>query len=347
MNKPISSTSILIIQTAFLGDVILTTPLVSALQKGIPGCQIDFLTIPNSKNVVESNPNLRDIIIFDKRGKDRSWRGLRRLGKLLAGNGYSICVTPHRSWRSAYLTHRSGADIRIGFDHSAWSGVFTHLINYQNDRHEILRNLSLLGPLNIETERLVPELYPTMEDQKTVKSFMVEFLNEDQQSLFAIAPGSIWSTKRWPVENYSEVIKNLTGEGIRTVLIGGREDMDLCNEIAVRQDQCFSLAGKLSIRQTYQLLRSCQGLLTNDSAPLHLGMAASIPVFAVFGATIPEFGFAPFGKKAYIFENKKILCRPCGIHGGTKCPVRTFACMESIHPLFVAEKIKKIISNRR
>jgi heptosyltransferase-2 len=332
--------NVLIIQTAFLGDVILTTPLITAVKAGMPDSQIDFLTIPNSRNVVESNPALRQVIIFDKKGQDRGWRGLRRLGRLLAENNYTLCLTPHRSWRSAYLTRCSRAPVRIGFNNSAWSNVFLHQIKYKNDAHEITRNLSLLEPLGIQPVRRLPVIYPTLEDQQTVDSLLHNMSVEAPRAYFAMAPGSIWPTKRWPAQYFRTVAEKLTARAFHILFIGGSEDIPLCRRIALDLEHCTVLTGKLTLRQTYLLLQSCcKGLLTNDSAPLHLGLAAAIPVFAVFGATVPEFGFAPFGKNGYIFENQEISCRPCGIHGSAKCPVRTYACMEQINPQQIIDQI--------
>jgi heptosyltransferase II len=336
--------TVLLIQTAFLGDVILTTPLISALQEKLPGCSIDFLTIPNSQEIVETNPAIRRVIVFDKRNRDRGWKGLRRMGRLLAGNNYTVCITPHRSWRSAYLTRCTAAPVRVGFDTSAGSSAFTHVMKYRQDRHEIERNLSLLEPLHIRIEPLRPVIHPGPEDHKTAENHLAGFASASSGPLLAVAPGSIWATKRWPEEHFRSAIRALIGQGFRIALIGSREDAGLCNSIAAGLENCRVLAGELTIRQTYCLLKFCRGLLTNDSAPLHLGMAADIPVFAIFGATVPGFGFAPFGEKGYIFENSEVSCRPCGIHGGSRCPVKTFACMETIMPQQIVNKISTVIS---
>ena len=152
---------ILIIQTAFLGDVILTTPLIPAIKKIMPSGKIDFLTIPGSVNILENNPGINEIIIFDKKGRDRGLRGLINTGKRLAQTGYDLCVTPHRSLRSAYLSYASKAQTRIGFDSSAFRPAFTTIIKYRPDLHEIQRNLSLLQPLQSKISVLKPEIAPT------------------------------------------------------------------------------------------------------------------------------------------------------------------------------------------
>ncbi len=323
--------SVLIIQTAFLGDVILTTPLVDALARVYPGIFIDFLTIPVSVNTIETHPAVRHVYAYDKRGHDAGLSGIRYMARMLNQRNYDICLCPHRSFRSAYLAFRTKAKIRIGFQNSAWRGGFTDLVPYQHNRHEIERNLSLLKPLGISIPLMKPTVIPDNNDRNIVELELNTHAPGKKDTLFAVAPGSIWPTKRWPKGHFAEFCKRLKAHGWTPVLIGSGDDAALCSEIAQLAGGGINLAGKFSIRQTGYLLSRCRGLLTNDSAPLHLAMAFDIPVFAIFGATIPEFGFGPFGPKGFVLERKDVGCRPCGIHGGKKCPVKTFECMEQIH----------------
>ena len=330
---------ILIIQTAFIGDVVLTMPLIEQLTVDYSKPVIDFLTIPSSKNLLENHPDISNLIIFDKKEKDKGIRGLIRVGKTLAKNRYDICVTPHRSLRSAYLSYKSGAQIRIGFTNSAYKRAFTYTIEYRKHEHEIKRNLSLINALGFNHQEIIyPKIYPDKNDILTVEKY-ISFTKND---LFAIAPGSIWPTKRWPLEYYKQVCEILVQRRKQVILIGGMDDITLCEYLCMNSSSIISLAGQLTLRQTYYLLSLCSGLLTNDSAPLHLGMAAAIPVYAIFGPTVPEFGFAPLGMNGIIIENKDIKCRPCGIHGHKKCPTKTFDCMETITP----EKVIGHIINR-
>lgn len=324
---------ILIIQTAFLGDVILTTPLVSALKESYPASGIDFLTIPKSVDTLINNPKINKVIVFDKRGRDKGLSGLRRISAELREQAYDLCLTPHRSLRSAWLTRQTGADIRIGFDRLAWkNGVLTDVVAYNHKLHEIERNLSLLKPLGLDFSIRRPEIYPDENDHTIVENIFQENHLDPGTRLFALAPGSVWPTKRWPAEYFMEIAENLINDGLRPLLIGGKEDLDICLKIVKKVPRTISLAGKLSLRQSALVLKSCLGLLTNDSAPLHLGLAAAIPVFAIFGATVPEFGFAPYTELDKIIEYKGLKCRPCGIHGQKKCPIKTFDCMLKLNP---------------
>jgi len=330
--------NILIIQTAFIGDVILTTPLIEVLNEKYPDAAIDFLTIPASKVLLDTNPKIRDVVIFDKRGRDKGLRGLIRFAKILKKKNYDLCITPHRSLRSAILTWNTGAQIRIGFNRSALKLAFTHIVKYEFNHHEIERNLSLLSVIGIYKKRSFPVLYETNEDQNAVQSFF-KAKNIDKGIIFAVAPGSVWPTKRWPEAYYLEFCQILCRKGIQVILIGGAEDKELCTRLSEKSSLIHNSAGHFSLRESYYLLKRCSGILTNDSAPLHLGMAAEIPVFAIFGPTVPEFGFAPFGAKSEIFESRNLNCRPCAIHGSKKCPIKTFDCMNNLQPEYIANQV--------
>ena len=330
---------ILVIQTAFIGDVILTTPLIESLVREFPEAAIDFLTTPNSANILESNPNISNLIIFDKKGRDRGLKRLIRIGNILENNRYDICITPHRSFRSAYLTWRTGAAMRIGFNRAFWKILYTHVVEYKRTLHEIERNLSLLVPLGLNKPITAPVIYSTPEDEQKVSKLLNDLNKSGTMRFFAVAPGSIWPTKRWPEEYYRRFCQYFKGKGSKVLLIGGPEDDNLCRRIADGEEHVVTLAGQLSLRETYYLLTQCTGILSNDSAPMHLGLAAHINVFALFGPTVPEFGFAPFGPKSKIFENQELDCRPCAIHGSKKCPIKTFDCMKSMLPEKIASKV--------
>jgi heptosyltransferase-2 len=163
--------------------------------------------------------------------------------------------------------------------------------------------------------------------------------------MIAIAPGSAWKTKRWLIERFSELSVILANAGFEILIIGGKEDIELGKTIikTAKHKKIHDATGKLSLLQSAELIRRCKTLVTNDSAPLHIGVAMRTPVVAIFGATVPEFGFAPYGKNDSVIETKNLPCRPCAIHGGNECPIGTFDCMKKIEAKVVAEKVKSLI----
>ena len=332
---------ILIIQTAYAGDVILTTPLIRAAKLGFPTAEIYFLAMPTTANVLENNPNLFRILLYDKRNTDSGVLGFFRLLKKLKKQQFDLVLVPHRSLRSALLALGSGAPIRIGFDKSAGSFLFTRKVHYRKDIHEVDRNLSLLEIFNIKLKDRSPEIFPDQNDFNIVK----QLLKESSSELIAAAPGSVWPTKRWPKESFAQLCGQFLKDGKTVVLVGGKDDRNLCEEIAYTgESNVVNLAGLLTLRQSAELLQRCRVVVTNDSAPMHLAAAVGTPTVAIFGPTIPGFGFYPYRSNSKVVE-KALSCRPCGIHGGNKCPIGTHECMVEISAAEVMKAAIEVMIN--
>lgn len=325
--------NILVIQTAFIGDAILTLPLVQAARKAYPSANLDLIVTPRSKELFSNHPDIRETIAYDKRGMDRGLRGLLRVARLLRSRSYDLALIPHRSLRSALLAFLLRARLRIGFDRSAGRLLMTRTVRYNRDSHEIDRNLSLLNTLvPVAMQRELPRIYPAESDERRVDRLLVEFEVGHPDKLVAIAPGTIWNTKRWLKERFASLAARFEKAGWEVVLVGGNEDKSLCNEIRTLANSSlvYDASGSLSLLQSAELIRRCRVLICNDSAPMHLAAAVGTPVVAIFGATVPAFGFGPTGPYDAVVETEGLKCRPCSIHGGEKCPIRTFDCMQNI-----------------
>jgi heptosyltransferase-2 len=327
---------ILVVQTAFPGDVVLTLPLVQALRKAFPGSEVDLAATPKASQLLTNHPQIGEVIVFDKRSRDSGLGGLLRTAGKIRRKAYGTAIVPHRSLRSAALVLLSRIPTRIGFTTSALSTFLTHRVPYEASAHEVDRNLSLLGPLGVVTHAPVeyPWLYPSSEDKRKVTSFLENAHLNPTGAFVAVAPGTVWNTKRWPEEHFASLLDLLTGAGYRVVLVGGPEDEQLCNRIAQKNPQgmVVSSAGGFTFLQSAELIGRARLLVSNDSAPVHIASAMHTPVVAIFGATVPGFGFAPYGAAHRIVERSGLACRPCSIHGGKKCPISTFECMLTIPP---------------
>jgi len=334
---------ILIIHTAFIGDIVLATPIIPAIKQTYPDCLIDFITIPASKNLLEKENDLNQLIIFDKRGEHKGYKGLKKIIHLINKNKYDVCICPHRSLRSAIIAKYSNAEIRVGFHNSGWKKAFTNIVRYDQSLHETQRNLLLLKEIGVKSAKTRPVIKENEKDKQVVDSLLLAQQDRNEK-LFAIAPGSVWPTKRWSKVKYIQLIKILLKKEFKPILLGGEKDKSLCNEIISECPEVISFSGKITLRQTKYFLTKCRGIVSNDSAPLHLGLAANIPVFSIFGPTIKEFGFAPIETDSYVIENENLNCRPCGIHGSYKCPTKTFDCMENIEAEKVFYKIMQHVN---
>ena len=338
--------NILVVQTAFIGDVILTLPLVQACRKLFPDAGVDILVIPAARDLCSTHPDIREILVFDKRGVDRGMGGLARLSRALRLRSYDLALVPHRSLRSAAVVALARIPTRIGFDRSAGHMLLSKSVRYDRSAHEIDRNLSLLRCVSgAPLPREMPRLYPAESDAKKVDRLLVELEVGRPDKLVAIAPGSIWNTKRWLKERFSSLAVNLDETGLEVVLIGSSDDRDLCEEVRTLSgsSHVYNTAGMLSLLQSTELLRRCKVIVSNDSAPMHLAGAVGTPVVAIFGATVPAFGFGPSGPWDVVVETKGLKCRPCSIHGGEKCPIKTFDCMKNVSHERVFQSVAEVL----
>jgi heptosyltransferase II len=210
----------LVIQTAFLGDVVLTTPLLSVLaERHGP---VDVVTTPAAADLLEGHPAIAQVLPYDKRGDGRGWRGFRAMGSVLRGRAYRWVYLPHRSIRSAALAVWSGAPRRIGFAGSPASVTYTQTVARPPAGHEVERLLALAGPLRGEPPPVSLALGPR--DLDAADAWLAD--HQVGTRFTVIAPGSVWATKRWPY--YGELASALDG---MTVIVGGRDDIPLAQEI--------------------------------------------------------------------------------------------------------------------
>ncbi|MFN0157938.1 MAG: lipopolysaccharide heptosyltransferase II [Bacteroidota bacterium] len=338
---------ILVFQTAFLGDVILTLPLMQVLRSRFPKAHIACVTIPGAAPLLAHHTAVDECIEFDKRGIHRGIGGIIRFKKILQQKGFDLAMVPHRSLRSAAVVRLAGVPRRVGFSTSAGRMFLTDVVRYDPHAHEISRNLSLLGPLGIDADPLVlPTLFPGMEDKDRVNGFLAQYPSILAANLVGVAPGSVWNTKRWPIEKFVELVRLLGANGFSVVLIGGEADRKLADEIEKQSGTLpvLNAVGKLTLLQSAELIRRCRAIVSNDSAPMHMAVAMRTPVVGIFGATVPEFGFAPAGEHDVVVQTHGLPCRPCSIHGGEKCPIKTFVCMKNIAVDEVMRNVQILVS---
>jgi heptosyltransferase-2 len=324
--------------------------MVQALKRTFPEGFISFVAIPVSAAVLLNHPSLDEVIEYDKKGTERGLRGMLRCAARLREGRFDTAIIPHRSIRSAFLPFLAGIPQRIGFSTSAGSFMLTEKVRDDRNRHEILRNLDLLRPLGIEGALELPSLYPSADDRATVDRILAEGLPalHSGSRLISVAPGSVWETKRWPEAKFAALTRRLTEDGFCVAVIGGPLDESLAERVASAgaRGRTLSTAGRLSMLQSAEVIRRSEVLVTNDSAPMHAGVAMQTPVVALFGATIPGFGFGPVGSKDRIHQTDGLRCRPCSIHGGKRCPIGTFDCMQRIDPMDVAGTVEDILKTK-
>lgn len=332
---------ILVIQTAFLGDAVLTLPLIQKIKEKNPDSKIFVLCIPSTKNVFINSKFVSEIIVYDKRGKQKSFLSYIKLLYHIRSIKFTKVVSPHRSLRSTLISFFSGAITTVGYDTASMSFLYVKKVKYQKDKHEVERNISLLcDERDNDSWRILPELEIGEEVKLKIDRLLAEL---PFKKYIAFAPGSVWKTKVYPKEYFVELTKLISFNEYGILLIGGKEDSGICESIVHDGKNSFSFAGKLSITESVELLKRCTLLVSNDSAPTHLAMIADIPTLTIYCSTIPGFGFYPYNKTSIYISYDELKCKPCGIHGHNECPIKTFECAYNLSPEIVFNKLKEIL----
>lgn len=312
---------ILIIQTAFLGDVILATAVVKEAHRLFPLAKIDFLVKKGNESLLANNPKINAVYTLDKAfGK---FREIRRLTKEFRANQYDIVFNFHRFGSSGMITILSGAKQKYGFKKNPFSTFFTKRFEHKigDGTHEVTRNLSMLKEFGAQS-LVQPELFPSETNFQKVAPFKTG-------NYYCLAPASVWFTKQLPQHKWVELISTLNKDTI-LYFLGAESDAELCATIIKTSgaQNCVNLAGKLNLLDSAALMKDATRNFVNDSGPLHIASAMNAPVTAFFCSTVPAFGFGPLSDDSEIKEVSNLECKPCGLHGFKECPKGHFKCGE-------------------
>jgi heptosyltransferase-2 len=321
----------LIAQTSFLGDVVLTTPLVTALRDCLAPRRLAVLVRPEAVPLMTGHPDVDQVLVDDKRGRDRGPLGLVRTARRVACEHFDVVVSPHRSLRTALVLAAARIPRRIGFHSSRGALLYHERVPRDRQRHDVERNLALTAPFG--GSAAPPRLHvPVVPDAVTRAAAL---LPPGTGPLVGVAPGSVWRTKRWTAEGFAAVVAGLAADGARCVVLGAPAEVSLAEEVAARSGgRATVLAGQTDVATLVAVIDRLDCLVANDSAPMHVACARRVPVVAVFCATTPALGYGPYGPRAAVVQ-ADLACRPCARHGGRNCPRGTEDCMRLVSPAAV------------
>jgi heptosyltransferase-2 len=311
--NPVSK--VLIIQTAFLGDAVLVTSLLEKIRNESPETEIHLLVRKGNESIFQAytHPCLARVWTYDKSNKRASWLDLRTN---LKQESFDKVFVVQRFFGMGLLSLMIGAKKVMGFAKNPLSWFFTKAYPHPfgNGIHEVERNTALLS------DWLGDKVYKP-------------FLNPSQvrvpaKNYICISPGSVWETKRLPIQKWIDFI-HLLPRDQAIVLMGSPNETHLSDEIEHACDgwPIFNETGKHALLASTSIFAQSKGNFVNDSGPMHLSSAVNAPTVAVFCSTIPDFGFGPLADHSQIIEvSEKLDCRPCGDHGKKNCPLGHYAC---------------------
>jgi len=329
----------LVVQTAFLGDLVLSQPLVEALSARFD--RVDLLVRKPFAEIARSFRGVGEVIPFDKRGAERGLGGLLAQRRGLRANEYAVAIAAQGSFRTGLLLALAGIPRRIGFAGSA-SSIFLHerVANPGGPYPERLRRLGEAagaGPGNDDPRLDVADAARVSAEKKLAERGV-----HAGDPVVVFNPGSVWATKRWLPEGYGAVARELATRGWKTVLVGGGEDAGVAAEVARHAaGSAIDLSGQTSLPELVAIAARARVFVSGDSGPMHIAAAVGTPVVAIFGPTTPALGFAPRTHAAEIVE-RSLACRPCHRHGPRVCPLGHFKCMRDIPPSDVVAAIGRV-----
>jgi len=316
---------ILLISLSNVGDVVLTTPVISALKQKFPEAELDVLVGPRAKEIFLGDPAINEVFSYDKK---IGLPGKLNLAFLLRKKSYDLVVDLRNSIFGPVANVKN---------------IFNNLKNapkglaHMKDRH-LWKIQQVVPGLNVENSNCYIWIDQQSKDEIDFK--LLESQIDTNDLLIAVSPGARSHTKRWAQEGFIEVCERLSAElSAKVILVGDEDDKKITAEVMARaKGDVYDLAGQTSIKQLAALLQRCSLLISNDSAPMHIGYAVGTPVVAIFGPTDSD-KYRPLGPKDVVIK-KELPCLPCK---KALCPLDTNECMNSIDPGEVFEAAKKIL----
>jgi len=323
---------ILIVRTDRIGDVLLSTPVIRVLRDTYPDAYIAMMVTPYAKDIVDGNPYLDEVIIYDKDGKHKSWRRSIKFALNLRKKRFELALILHPTNRVHPITFFAGIPRRIGYDRK-FGFLLTDRIKHTKQlgsKHELEYNLDLVRCLGIEPKDKNIFMPIKQESEKWADEFIRQKGIKESDKLLAIHPGASCPSKIWPNERFAEVADRLVGKyGFKVLIVAGPKDIALVQNVAKHmRNPIINLGGKTSISQLASILKRCQLFISNDSGPVHIASAVDVPVISIFGRNqkgLSPNRWGPVGKRDKILH-KEVGCIECLAHN---C-VKEFACLKAI-----------------
>ncbi len=344
-----NATGILIIQSAFLGDLLLAVPLLKNIRQMFPNEKISLVCRKGFGSFMQSLGLVDEFFEIEKKNKN----SYEQVLKDLRGRNFLHLFAPHESIRTALMVRKIQAEKKIAYKKWWNFSTYSHRVIRNLQLPDSLRQLSLLTSLDQNIQNKIDEFMnreghwkseagllspvpdfanPGIDLQKLdavdfgkIKNFLA-----NSQRRVVLFPGSVWKTKQWTEEGFHQVARELSKKFEEILLLGTKEEYELCQRVSAGIQNCRILAGSTNLLESLKLISISQLVIANDSAGQHLAALVGVPTVSIFGPTVLGFGYRPWNSNSIVVENSSLKCRPCGKHGHHVCPLGTHECMKSI-----------------
>jgi lipopolysaccharide heptosyltransferase II len=334
---------ILVMNVNWLGDVIFTTPFIKALKGRFPGCFLACMVAPRCVEILEDNPHVDKIIVYDEFGRHKSPAGKMRLIDSLKRERFNGAFVLHRSFTRALVAFLAGIRTRIGYNTKKRGFLLTKAVDEPLPGiHKVEYFLNLASACGIETKDKDYEFYFNQTDKERMEEFL-ERNGIGKQDRFAVLnPGGNWPPKRWPKERFAELSDRISRElGLRTLITGAAKDVPLAKEIVeMSRTRPVNAAGRTTLKELGAIMKMAEFVVSSDSGPMHVALGVKTRVIALFGPTSERLT-GPYGRGDFAVIRKHSDCRiPCY---DSSC--RDHRCMTAIGIDDVMEKASEMLKD--
>lgn len=318
---------ILLIRLSSLGDILLTTKTIRLLKKRFPNAEIDFCTSINFKDILKYNPYINKIIDYDKKKSVSEILKYKHALYPDRASKYDLIVDLQHNLRSKIFSCRLSQNILKVKKHRLRKLRLVYCKTRFNDNYSVVDNYNKTLENLIEDDNLSLELW--LKDETNYLHIGNKIQNSKLR--ICIAPGATHFTKQWGREKYSLLVAEIFNKyKAEIILLGSYAEKEICDYIEGNNAGVINLAGKTSILEAAEIISESNLLISNDSGMMHVAAARQVPVIAIFGSTVTDFGFRPYKCKNIVIEADNVPCRPCTHIGRAKCPKLHFNCMNKI-----------------
>ncbi len=327
-----------LIRFSSLGDVILTTGIIRELKREFDDAEITMITSSRYLDIFRSNPHLNKNLVIE----GKSFSDVSRLIKKVRNERFDILADLHLNPRSLLVSCASRSRKKLRYSKCRrLRSMMVSTKNRQMCGHVVDRYFAPFEKLGLKSTNLKPEIWIDGETRRSMNAT----IGNGNMPLVAVSPGAKRATKRWLAEKYGRLCRSLIEtEKAKVIIVGDKEDTQIAHKIRnIAGKNIIDLTGKTSLLQLAAVLRRSSVLVTNDSGPMHMAAATGTPVVAIFGPTVPEFGFSPLGERDRVIE-KQLPCRPCSLHGSEQCSQNGFKCMRDVTAEEVIEAVSHVLN---
>lgn len=345
MSTPDTYRRILISRMKFIGDVVLTTPVIRSLRDAFPDAYIAYMADTHAASLLEQNPHLNEIIPFDFARP--TWREQPRVAALLWRRHFDLAIDLFGNPRSALLTFLTGARTRVGLDRPGRGRLFTVRVHdTPGFKTAVGFHMQFLHAIGVPQTSDRTEIFLT-DGERAMGRRLLDGVGPGSGAVVALHPGATWPAKKWLPEGFAAVARRLRErQGMHVVLTGGPNDAGVLRRVQEAAGVALPVFANLPLRQLAALLSQCSVCVANDSGPMHIAAAVGTPTLGIFGPGEENIWFPYSQNEGHIALRHDVACHPCHLDFCNREGAVFMECMAGLTAELVLEAVEKALSRR-